>query len=41
MKKKIIFAAIAVVVLLGVLETVEMVQSCRWKDNATVVLVLF
>ena len=40
MKKKIIFAAIAVVVLLGVLETVEMVQSGRWHGGAIFILVV-
>jgi len=39
-KKKIIFAAIAVVVLLGVLETVEMVQSGRWHGGAIFILVV-
>ena len=40
MKKKIIFVAGVVAVLLGVLETVEMVQSGRWHGGAIFILVV-
>ena len=40
MKKKIVFTAIAMVVLLGVLETVEMVQSGKWHGGAIFILVV-
>ena len=40
MKKKIIFAALAVAVLLVVLTTVEMVQSGQWHDSAMLVVVV-
>ena len=40
MKKKIVFAALAVAVLLVVLTTVEMVQSGQWHDSAMLVVVV-
>ena len=39
MKKKIAFAAIVVAVLLGVLTTLEMVQSGKWRGGAIFVVV--
>ncbi len=40
MKKKIVFAVLAVAVLLVVLTTVEMVQSGQWHDSAMLVVVV-
>ena len=40
MKKNIIFAALVVAVVLGILETLEMVQSGKWPDSAMIVVVV-
>ena len=40
MKKKIVFAVLAVAVLLVVLTTVEMVQSGQWHGSAMLVVVV-